>query len=110
MSTKPSELCKIGEKNCFLQDFFRAIPHDVYQKHLAGAENEGIKKILTDPDDRRTVEVFLHNNLNINAASKELFMHRNTLIYRLEKIRNLTGLDLRRFCDAFIFHVLMFKK
>lgn len=110
MKSSTQEICKIGEKNCFLQNFFKAIPSEVYQKHLSDVENDEIKKILSDPDDRHTVEVFLHNNLNINAASKELFMHRNTLIYRLEKIRNLTGLDLRRFCDAFIFHVLMFKK
>ena len=110
MKPNTKEVCHIGEKKCFLQDFFKAIPHDVYGKHLSVIESAEIKKILTDPDDRRTVEVFLHNNLNINAASKELFMHRNTLIYRLEKIRNSTGLDLRRFCDAFIFHVLMFKK
>lgn len=107
---KTNELCNIGEKKCFLHDFFRAIPYEVYQKYLREVENDEIKKILTDVADRRTVEVFLHNNLNINAASKELFMHRNTLIYRLEKIRSSTGLDLRRFCDAFIFHVLMFKK
>jgi carbohydrate diacid regulator len=110
MAIKTKDVCTIGEKKCYLHDFFKAIPHDVYQKHLSEVENDEIKKILTDADDRRTVEVFLHNNLNINAASKELFMHRNTLIYRLEKIRNTTGLDLRRFCDAFIFHVLMFKK
>jgi len=110
MKLQTKELCKIGKKDCLLKGFFNAIPHEVYQKHLSEVETDEIKKILTDPDDRRTVEVFLHNNLNINAASKELFMHRNTLIYRLEKIRNSTGLDLRRFCDAFVFHVLMFKK
>jgi len=103
-------VCKIGEKNCFLQEFFSAIPREVYETKLHEIENNEIRRILSDPEDRRTVEVFLHNNLNVNAASKELFMHRNTLIYRLEKIRHSTGLDLRRFCDAFIFHVLMFKK
>jgi len=110
MKHRGQEFCSIGEKSCFLHDFFKAIPLDVYNKHLAEMETDEIRKILNDLDERRTVEVFLHNNLNINAASKELFMHRNTLIYRLEKIRTLTGLDLRRFCDAFIFHVLMFKK
>ena len=110
VKSQVKDMCQIGGKNCLLQDFFSAIPREVYQKHLSELETEEIKKILSDPETYTTVEVFLHNNLNINAASKELFMHRNTLIYRLEKIRNLTGLDLRRFCDAFIFHVLMFKK
>ena len=103
------ELCKISSKNCLLQNFFSAIPHEVYETKLRDVETDEIKKILADSVSRHTVEVFLHNNLNINAASKELFMHRNTLIYRLEKIRLATGLDLRRFCDAFVFHVLMFK-
>jgi DNA-binding PucR family transcriptional regulator len=74
--------------------------------NLRQIETAEIRKILSDTEMRHTVEVFLHNNLNINAASKELFMHRNTLIYRLEKIRATSGLDLRKFCDAFIFHVL----
>ena len=105
-----SEKCNIGKKDCLLCGFFQAIPREVYEKNLGDIENAEIRKILADADERRTIEVFLHNNLNINAASKELFMHRNTLIYRLEKIRVATGLDLRKFCDAFIFHVLMFKK
>lgn len=105
-----SDICLIGQKNCLLCDFFAEIPNAVYQKNLKNFETEAIKKILNDPEDRHTVEVFLHCNLNINAASKELFMHRNTLIYRLEKIRVSTGLDLKKFCDAFIFHILMFKK
>ena len=103
-------VCKIGEKNCLLNNFFAGIPREVYETELRDIETAEIKKILSDPADRHTVEVFLHNNLNVNAASKQLFMHRNTLIYRLEKIRHATGLDLRKFCDAFIFHVLMFKK
>ena len=110
MKVAAREMCRIGGKDCLLHDFFSAVPREVYETKLRDVETEEIKKVLSDPEDRHTVEVFLHNNLNINAASKELFMHRNTLIYRLEKIRNSTGLDLRRFCDAFIFHVLMFKR
>lgn len=105
-----SELCNIGQKNCLLKDFFGAIPASVYKQQLANIETEEIHKLLNDPEERHTAEVFLRNNLNINAASKELFMHRNTLIYRLNKIENQTGLDLRKFCDAFILHILMFKK
>lgn len=59
------------------------------------------------PDEiRETVSVFFQNDLNLTAASKQLFIHRNTLNYRLDKIRRETGLDLRSFHDAVIFRIL----
>ncbi len=54
-----------------------------------------------------TVRVFFRNDLNLTAASKQLFIHRNTLNYRLDKIRKLFGLDLRCFHDAVVFSVIM---
>ena len=53
-----------------------------------------------------TVDVFFRNDLNLTAASRQLFIHRNTLNYRLDKIRRETGLDLRSFHDAVIFRIL----
>ena len=53
-----------------------------------------------------TVRVFFRNDLNITAAAKQLFIHRNTLNYRLDKIRKDTGLDLRAFQDAAVFRIL----
>ena len=53
-----------------------------------------------------TVRVFFENDLNLTAASRELFIHRNTLNYRLDKIRRDTGLDLRSFRDAAVFSIL----
>ena len=53
-----------------------------------------------------TVRVFFRNDLNLTAASKQLFIHRNTLNYRLDKIRKLSGLDLRCFHDAVVFAVI----
>ena len=46
---------------------------------------------------------FFENNLNVSETSRKLFVHRNTLVYRLEKIRKLTGLDLREFDHAITF-------
>ncbi len=58
-----------------------------------------------------TIQKFFDNNLNVSETSRKLFVHRNTLVYRLEKIRKLTGLDLREFDDAIVFKVaLMVKK
>ena len=53
-----------------------------------------------------TVRVFFQNDLNLTAASRQLFIHRNTLNYRLDKIRKETGLDLRLFRDAVVFCVI----
>jgi len=58
-----------------------------------------------------TIQRFFENNLNVSETSRKLFVHRNTLVYRLEKIKKITGLDLREFEDAIIFKVaLMVKK
>ena len=53
-----------------------------------------------------TVRVFFANDLNLTAASRQLFIHRNTLNYRLDKIRKISGLDLRKFHDAVIFSII----
>ncbi|MBQ7356225.1 MAG: helix-turn-helix domain-containing protein [Clostridia bacterium] len=64
-----------------------------------------------DRETLMTVQSFFENNLNVSETSRKLFVHRNTLVYRLEKIRKLTGLDLREFDHAVTFKVaLMVKK
>ncbi len=76
--------------------------------------NEVFKKGLIESLDQETVHTiqkFFENNLNVSETSRKLFVHRNTLVYRLEKIRRITGLDLREFDHAIIFKVaLMVKK
>jgi carbohydrate diacid regulator len=56
--------------------------------------------ILADKDYLQTMRIFLEANMNLTDAAKQLHVHRNTLIYRLEKIKNESGLDPRRFNDA----------
>ena len=64
-----------------------------------------------DQETLYTINKFFENNLNVSETSRKLFVHRNTLVYRLEKIKKLTGLDLREFDHAIIFKVaLMVKK
>ncbi len=58
-----------------------------------------------------TIQKFFENSLNVSETSRKLFVHRNTLVYRLEKIKKLTGLDLREFDHAIVFKIaLMVKK
>jgi len=64
-----------------------------------------------DQETVTTINKFFENNLNVSETSRKLFVHRNTLVYRLEKIKKLTGLDLQKFDHAVIFKVaLMVKK
>ena len=63
-----------------------------------------------DRDTLNTIQVFFENNLNVSETSRKLFVHRNTLVYRLEKIRKITGLDLREFDHAITFKVAMMVK
>ncbi len=76
--------------------------------------SEVFKKSPIDSLDEETLAIitkFFENNLNISETSRKLFVHRNTLVYRLGKIKKLTGLDLREFDQAIVFKVaLMVKK
>ena len=76
--------------------------------------SEVFKKNSIDALDQETlftINKFFENNLNVSETSRKLFVHRNTLVYRLEKIKKITGLDLREFDHAIIFKVaLMVKK
>lgn len=64
---------------------------------------------ITSLDDETilTINKFFENDLNVSETSRQLFVHRNTLVYRLEKIYKLTGLDLRKFDQAIVFKVAM---
>ena len=76
--------------------------------------SEVFKKNSIDSLDQETlftINKFFENNLNVSETSRKLFVHRNTLVYRLEKIKKLTGLDLREFDHAIVFKVaLMVRK
>ncbi len=76
--------------------------------------SEVFKKNSIDALDQETlftINKFFENNLNVSETSRKLFVHRNTLVYRLEKIKKITGLDLRQFDHAIVFKVaLMVRK
>lgn len=79
----PSKLCEL-----FLDEIFK---------------KESIN--VLDEETLQTIHKFFENNLNVSETSRQLFVHRNTLVYRLDKIERLTGLDLRKFDDAVVFKV-----
>lgn len=73
-----------------------------------------IKEIFDEksPDDfddetLTTINKFFENNLNVSETSRQLYIHRNTLVYRLDKLQKSTGLDLRVFEDAITFKIAL---
>lgn len=84
----PTTLCRL-----FLNEVFR----------------EGVFETI-DQETMLTIQKFFENNLNVSETSRQLFIHRNTLVYRLDKIQKITGMDLRRFDDAIYFKVAMMVK
>lgn len=65
-----------------------------------------IVEVLKDKELVECVNAFLKNNLNISETSRNAFLHRNTLLYRVDKIHKLTGLNIRNFEDAMSFKLL----
>lgn len=54
-----------------------------------------------------TINKFFENSLNVSETSRQLFIHRNTLVYRLDKLQKMTNLDLRKFDDAITFKMAL---
>lgn len=60
-----------------------------------------------DEESLTTINKFFENNLNVSETSRQLFVHRNTLVYRIEKLEKSTGLDIRTFDDALTFKIAL---
>ena len=81
----PPSLC-----NLFLKETF---DHDIFQE--------------LDDETMLTIRHFFDNNLNISETARQLYIHRNTLVYRLERLQKTTGLDIRKFDEAMTFKIAM---
>ncbi len=86
--------------------FMKQIPRDIKKQFYDMSYTDVLKNLLNE-EMQKTVEKFFENNLNLSEAARNLYIHRNTLIYRLEKIQRMTGLDLRNFEDAVLLKVLI---
>lgn len=75
----------------------------MFMKEIFG-QSEGIEM---DEETLTTINKFFENNLNVSETSRQLFVHRNTLVYRIEKLEKSTGLDVRTFDDALTFKIAM---
>lgn len=63
-------------------------------------------KVFADGDMMATLDCLFENSLNVSDTARKMYMHRNTLIYRLRKLKELTGLDACVFSDAVTFIIL----
>lgn len=89
-----------------LERFLYEIPAEISRKYFKTIFHDDFKKILNE-EMLATIEKFFENNLNLSETARQLYIHRNTLVYRLDKIQKLLGLDLRNFHDALTFKIMM---
>lgn len=100
----------ISYENLGIARLIYHLPTNLCETFLKEVFKKGSIESL-DQETLFTIQKFFENNLNVSETSRKLFVHRNTLVYRLEKIKKLTGLDLREFDHAIIFKIaLMVKK
>ena len=68
---------------------------------------KGIRIEEFDEETLNTINKFFENSLNVSETSRQLYIHRNTLVYRLDKLQKNTGLDVRVFEDAITFKIAL---
>ncbi len=83
-----------------------SIPEDKADLYFHGGYG-GFSEVLRDKELINTAEELFKCHLNISEAARNLYVHRNTLLYRLEKIKTLTGLDIKKFEEAFTFRTII---
>ncbi len=81
------------------------LPMSLCRMFIQEVFGKGIPDIFEDEEVMSTINKFFDNNLNISETARQLYVHRNTLVYRLERIEKSIGLDIRRFDDAMTFQI-----
>jgi len=93
-------------RNLLLERFLSDVPADMATRYNAALFNRKSMRLLND-EMIVTIEKFFENNLNLSETARQLYIHRNTLVYRLDKVQRVLGLDLRLFEDAVTFKLMM---
>lgn len=95
-------------KEFLLVKMLEDIPKFKLNEYLEILLDSDAKSVFADPEMTNTAEEFLENSLNVSETSRKLYLHRNTLMYRLDKIERSTGLNIRRFSDAVTFRLITY--
>lgn len=90
---------------CF-DEALSQLPKSQREKLISGYDIKNLAKIFEDEGTMQTIDAFLKCGMNVSRTSRVLYMHRNTLIYKLNAIKRLTGFDLRDFDMAVTFKIL----
>lgn len=93
----------IGANSLIFEEIIDSIDKESSEM-LIETYKDGFDKL--DEEMIKTIEVFFKCGLNISESSKLLYIHRNTLIYRIEKLQKFTGFDIKNFNEAIVFKVL----
>lgn len=89
-----------------LERFLMELPQDISAAYHAMLFNRKTARLFNE-EMLYTIDMFFKKDLNLSDTARQLYIHRNTLVYRLDKVQRLTGLDLRSFDDAVTFKILM---
>lgn len=101
-----TEKAVVSYENLGIARLIYQLPTTLCESFLREVFKRGSIESL-DQETLFTIQKFFENNLNVSETSRKLFVHRNTLVYRLDKINKLTGLDLRRFDHAIVFKIAL---
>ena len=93
-------------KDYLLSKIIEDLAQDRLNEYVNSLILDGKCEIFNDEELLLTGDCFLKNNLNLSETARDMFIHRNTLTYRLDKIERLTGLDIKKFSDAVNFRIL----
>lgn len=94
-------------KEYMLIKMLEDLPKFKLNEYLETLLDSGAREIFADEEMVNTAEEFLENSLNVSETSRKLYLHRNTLTYRLDKIEKATGLNIRKFSDAVTFRLII---
>ena len=89
-----------------LERFLMDIPRDLGQRYHSILFNRRTARLFNE-EMLHTIEMFFTKDLNLSDTARQLYIHRNTLVYRLDKVQRQTGLDLRKFDDAVTFKMML---
>ena len=93
-------------RSLLLERFLSDVSPEMGMSYNSAIFNRSTARLFND-EMVHTIETFFDNSLNLSETARKLYIHRNTLVYRLEKVQHAIGLDLRNFDDAVTFKMMM---
>ncbi len=93
-------------RDLVMERFLTDIPRELGARYHSILFNRKTSRLFNE-EMLHTIQMFFEKDLNLSDTARQLYIHRNTLVYRLDKVQRQTGLDLRKFDDAVTFKLLL---